>query len=244
VGVWGPAARELVESVTEDDISNAAFPYATAKAFRIQNIPVWALRMSYVGEYGWEIYTAAEHGQKLWDILWRAGQKHRVVPVGIGVYGTTARLEKCNRLYGGDLDTEYNPVEAGLALPKVKAQDFIGKAAFLKARDTDPAAVLCTLTVDDHTASNGEKRYIVGHVPVLTEDGKPITDAKNRRSYVTSAGAGPCVGKFILMAYLPPEHAKVGNRLKVEYFAEQYPVTVEAVGLTPLFDPENQRMKG
>jgi glycine cleavage system aminomethyltransferase T len=160
------------------------------------------------------------------------------------VYGTTARLEKCNRLYGGDLDTEYNPVEAGLALPKVKTQDFIGKAAFLKARETDPAAVLCTLTVDDHTASNGEKRYIVGHVPVLTEDGQPITDAKNRRSYVTSAGAGPCVGKFILMAYLPPEHAKVGNRLKVEYFAEPYPVTVEAVGLTPLFDPENQRMKG
>ena len=244
VGVWGPAARELVESVTEDDISNAAFPYANAKAFRIQNIPVWALRISYVGEYGWEIYTAAEHGQKLWDILWRAGQRHRVVPVGIGVYGTTARLEKCNRLYGSELDTEYNPVEAGLALSKVKAQDFIGKAAYLKVRETDPAAVLCTLTVDDHTASNEEKRYVVGHVPVLTEDGKPITDAKNRRSYVTSAGAGPCVGKFILMAYLPPEHAKVGNRLKVEYFAEHYPVTVEAVGLTPLFDPENQRMKG
>ncbi len=244
VGVWGPAARDLVESVTEDDISNAAFPYATVKEFRIKDIPVWALRMSYVGEYGWEIYTATEHGQKLWDILWEAGQKHRVVPVGIGVYGTTARMEKGFRLYGHELDTEYTPIEAGMALPKVKAQDFTGKAAYLRAREQKPATVLCTLTVDDHTASTGEKRYIVGHAAILTAGGDPIIDGKDRHSYVTSAGSGPCVGKFLLMAYLPPEYAKVGNKLKVDYFAEQFPVTVEAVGPTPLFDPDNNRMKG
>jgi glycine cleavage system aminomethyltransferase T len=167
-----------------------------------------------------------------------------VVSVGIGVYGTTARLEKGYRLYGNDLDTEYNPVEAGMALPRVKPQDFIGKAAYLKARQTDPAAVLCTLTVDDRTASTGERRYMVGHVPVLTADGAPIVDAENRRSYATSAGDGPSIGKFILMAYLPPDQATVGNRLKVEYFTEQFPVTVAAVGPTPLFDPENTRMKG
>jgi glycine cleavage system aminomethyltransferase T/glycine/D-amino acid oxidase-like deaminating enzyme len=244
VGVWGPSARALLESVTEDDISNAAFPYATVKEFRIQNIPVWALRMSYVGEYGWEIYTAAEHGQMLWDILWEAGQKHRVVPVGIGVYGTTARLEKGFRLFGNELDTEYNPVEAGLALPKVKAQDFIGKAAYLKVREEDPITLLCTLTVDDHTDSKGEKRYMIGNFPVLTQDGKIIVDAKNRPAYVASAGYGPCVGKYILLAYLPPEYAKVGKKLKVEYFCEQFPVTVEVVGSAPLFDPQNDRLKG
>jgi glycine cleavage system aminomethyltransferase T len=233
VGVWGPSARDLLASVTEDDVSD-----------RIREIPVRALRISYVGELGWEIYTAVEHGQKLWDILWEAGQAHRVVPVGIGVYGTTARLEKGYRLYGNDLDTEYNPVEAGLAQPRVKPQDFIGKAAYLKARQTDPAAVLCILTVDDHTASTGERRHMVGHVPVLTADGASIFDAENRRSYVTSAGDGPSIGKFILMAYLPPDQATVGNRLKVEYFAEQFPVTVAAVDPTPLFDPENTRMKG
>jgi glycine cleavage system aminomethyltransferase T len=81
VGVWGPSARALLESVTDDDISNEAFPYASVKNFRIQDIPVWALRMSYVGEYGWELYAPAEHCPKLWDILWEAGQKHRVVPV-------------------------------------------------------------------------------------------------------------------------------------------------------------------
>jgi glycine/D-amino acid oxidase-like deaminating enzyme/glycine cleavage system aminomethyltransferase T len=70
VGVWGPSARDLVASVTEDDVSNAGFPYATSKKLRIREIPVRALRISYVGELGWEIYTAVEHGQKLWDILW------------------------------------------------------------------------------------------------------------------------------------------------------------------------------
>lgn len=244
VGVWGPSARALLESVTEDDISNEAFPYATVKNFRIQDIPVWALRMSYVGEYGWEIYTAAEHGPKLWDILWEAGQKHRVVPVGIGVYGTSARLEKSFRLFGNEFDSDYNPVEAGMALPRVKAQDFVGKEAYLKARDEDPVTLLCTLTVDDHTDSKGEKRYMVGVCPVLTQDGASIVDAKGRPAYVSSAGYGAVVGKYILMAYLPPEYAKAGNKLQVEYFCEHFPVTVDVVGAAPLYDPKHDRLKG
>jgi glycine cleavage system aminomethyltransferase T len=85
---------------------------------------------------------------------------------------------------------------------------------------------------------------MLGHEPILTAEGAPIEDRKGRRSYVTSAGAGPSLGKHLLMAYLPPEHAKVGNQLKVEYFMEHYPVSVEAVGNTPLFDPANDRMKG
>jgi glycine cleavage system aminomethyltransferase T/glycine/D-amino acid oxidase-like deaminating enzyme len=243
VGVWGPSARDLLAAVTEDDVSHEGFPYATVKQLRIAEVPVWALRISYVGELGWELYTPTEHGQRLWDILWETGQAHQVVPVGIGVYGTTARLEKGYRLYGNDLDTEYNPVEAGMALPRVKPQAFVGKAAYLAAREADPAAVLCTLTVDDHSADGGERRYVVGHAPVLTLDGVPIVDSHNRRSYTTSAGAGPSVGKFLLMAYLPPDHAVVGTRLMVEYFTEHLPVTVAAVGPTPLFDPENRRMK-
>ena len=77
----------------------------------------------------------------------------------------------------------------------------------------------------------------------MTRDGEPLTDAKGRRSYVTSAGAGPSVGKHILLAYLPPEGAKVGEELAVEYLAERYPVTVAVVGPTPLFDPENERVR-
>jgi len=244
VGLWGPAARDLLSRVTEDDLSNDGFPFGTAADINVGQIPVWALRMSYVGELGWELYTPFEHGRRLWDNLWEAGRDFGVVPAGIGVYGTTARLEKGYRLYGNELDTEYNPVEAGMAKPRVKAQDFIGKEAYLKARDEEPAALLCTLTVDDHASHSGEKRFMIGHNPILTMEGAPITDSKGRRSFVTSSGAGPSTGTFILMAYLPPEHGAVGNRLLVEYFAESYPVTVAAVGSTPLFDPENQKMKG
>ena len=184
-----------------------------------------------------------EHGLKLWDTLWQAGRQYDIVPAGIGVYGTTGRLEKGYRLMSAELESEYNPTEAGLARPKVKRADFIGKEAYLKARQEDPAAILCTLTVDDHTSASGVKRYMHGREPIVTNDGDVIVDSHGRSSYVTSAGAGPSLGKFILMAYLPPEYANEGTKLAVEYMAERYPVTVARVGSRPLFDPDNERMK-
>jgi glycine cleavage system aminomethyltransferase T len=84
---------------------------------------------------------------------------------------------------------------------------------------------------------------MLGREPILTAEGGPITDAKGRRSFVTSAGSGPSVGKHILLSYLPPEQAVVGTKLLVEYFGERYPVTVAVVGSTPLFDPDNSRVR-
>jgi glycine cleavage system aminomethyltransferase T len=159
------------------------------------------------------------------------------------VYLTTGRLEKSYRAHGNELELEYDPVEAGMARRGVKDEDFTGKPAYLAARDGSPAALLCSLTVDDHTSSSGVRRYMLGREPVLTPGGEPIEDAKGRRSYVTSAGSGPSIGKHILMAYLPTEHAEVGRTLAVEYFGERYPVRVAAVGNTPLFDPENERLR-
>jgi glycine cleavage system aminomethyltransferase T len=165
------------------------------------------------------------------------------VPSGIGVYGTTGRLEKCYRAYGAELEADFNVVEAGMAWGKVKDQDFIGKQAHLRHREEEPAVTMCTLTVDDHTSSSGVKRYMLGNEPVLTRDGSPIVDRKGRRSYVTSAGAGPSIGKHILMSYLPPEYAVLGEQLAVEYMCERYPVTVETIDSTPIFDPENSRVR-
>jgi glycine cleavage system aminomethyltransferase T len=179
---------------------------------------------------------------KLWDAIWEAGQEFGLIPVGIGVYGTTGRLEKGYRAYGAELDSEYTVLEAGMATKKVKDADFIGKAAHLMHREQPVAAVMCGLTVVDHTSSTGEKRYMLGGEPILTKDGKPITDAKGRRSFATSAGSGPSVGKHILMAYLPPEHAKEGTELLVEYMGEHYPVLVERVGIAGLFNPTNERI--
>jgi glycine cleavage system aminomethyltransferase T len=246
VGVWGPRARDLVQSCTEHDMSNAGFPFATCQWVDFGPVRALASRISYVGELGWEIYVPFEQGARLWDILWEVGHAERfdVVPAGIGVYGTTARLEKCYRAYGNELEQEFNLVEAGMARPSVKPQDFVGKTAYLKQRAEPPAAVLCTLTVDDNTSpKNGFKRYMMGREPILTPDGKPLEDRHGRRSYVTSAGSGPSIGKTILMSYLPPEYARADTKLVVEYFAEHYPVTVAVVGNKPLFDPDNERMK-
>jgi glycine cleavage system aminomethyltransferase T len=87
------------------------------------------------------------------------------------------------------------------------------------------------------------KRFPLGLEPILTREGAPLVDAKGRRSYVTSAGAAPSVGKYVLMAYLPPEQAEPGTQLVVEYMGEQYPVTVDVVGSAPIFDPENTRIR-
>ena len=244
VGVWGPRARDLLAAATDDDVSNAGFPFGTCRTIEIGGVNALASRISYVGELGWEIYAPMEQGLRLWDTLWDAGQGVGVVPVGIGVYGTTGRLEKGYRAHGAELELEFDLVEAGMARPKVKEADFVGKAAYLRQRAGAPAAVLCSLTLDDPRSSNGVARYMLGREPVLAPDGTPLVDAKGRRSYVTSAGSGPSIGRHILMSYLPPEQAVVGTKLLVEYFGERYPVTVAVAGSTPLFDPDNERIRG
>jgi glycine cleavage system aminomethyltransferase T len=243
LGLWGPRSRDILQSLTADDMSHEAFAFAACRTIEIDSLRVLASRISYVGELGWELYVPMEQGAKLWDLVWEAGEPHGVVPAGIGVYGTTGRLEKCYRAFGAELDADYDVVEAGMAWGRVKGPDFIGKGAHEKHRDQDPVAILCTLTVDDHTSKDGTKRYMLGREPVLSKKGEPLLDAHGRRSYVTSAGAGPSIGKHILMSYLPPENANVGEQLLVEYLGEEYPVTVATNDSTPVFDPENTLVK-
>jgi glycine cleavage system aminomethyltransferase T/glycine/D-amino acid oxidase-like deaminating enzyme len=243
LGLWGPRARDILSSITRDDVSHEGFRFGTCRTIEVDTLRVLASRISYVGDLGWELYVPIEDGRRLWDLVREAGAPHGIVPVGIGVYGTTGRLEKCYRAYGFELESEYNVVEAGMAWGKVKDEDFVGKEAHVRHREEEPATVMCTLTVDDHTSASGVKRYMLGREPIQTRDGKPLTDRKGRRSYVTSAGAGPSVGKHLLMAYLPPEHANVGEQLAVEYLNERYPVTVAVAGSTPIFDPDNERIR-
>jgi len=244
VGVWGPNARKLVEKVTADDVSNDGFPYGRVRLYTIGSIPVTMLRISYVGELGWEISCNMEHGLQLWDLLWEAGREFDVTPVGAGVYGFSGRLEKGYRLMGAELESEYNPVEAGLARPRVKSQDFIGRTAYMKARGEAQAAHLCTLTVEDHVSASGVARFMMGgNEPILTIAGERILDSRGRVSRVTIAAMGPSVGKYLLLAYLPPEHAVVGTSLQVMYQNDLFPVKVARVGSQPLFDPDDARMK-
>jgi glycine cleavage system aminomethyltransferase T len=243
IGLWGPLARKILASVTSADVSNEALPFGSCRPIDVDGISVIANRLSYVGELGWELYAPIELGARLWDVLWEAGRPHGMIAAGFSVIASSARLEKGYRGYGSELDLDHSLVEAGLARATVKAVDFIGKAAYLEQRSNPPAAILCTLTVDDHRSRGGVRRYMLGREPILTPDGAPITDAKGRRSYVTSAGAGPSVGKHLLMAYLPPELAIAGTRLSVQYMGERYPVTVAVAGATPLFDPTGERIR-
>ncbi len=248
IGLWGPRARDILSALTSDDVTDEGFGFLTCREITVQTgkgdgIKVLASRISYVGELGWELYVAYGDAAALWDTVLAAGESHGARPAGIGVYGTTGRIEKGYRAYGFELDAERTIVEAGMQRPKVKAADFVGKEAYLKQREEAPKAVLCTLTVDDHTSASGTKRYMLGGEPILTRDGGTLTDGHGHHPYVTSAGSAPSLGKHVLMAYLPPEEAVIGNELAVSYMEELYPVTVGSGDATPLFDPRNERIR-
>ncbi|MCD1287703.1 MULTISPECIES: FAD-dependent oxidoreductase [unclassified Brevibacterium] len=243
IGLWGPRARDILSQVTTADVSHEGFGFGTCRTIQVGSLEVLASRISYVGDLGWELYVPIESGAKLWDMLTEAGAEHGLAPVGLGVYSTTGRIEKGYRAFGAELDSERTVVEVGMSRPKVKAQDFEGRAAHLRHRDEDPETVLCSLTVDDHTSASGEKRYMLGGEPIVSPDGEPLIDGHGHPAYVTSAGSAPSLGKHVLMAFLPPAEAVLGNRLAVVYMEERYPVTVAAVDATPLFDPENANIR-
>jgi glycine cleavage system aminomethyltransferase T len=247
IGIWGPKSREILAAITSDDVSNEGFGFGACRDITVRtaagDLTVLASRISYVGELGWELYVPFDQGGALWDALHAAGAPHGAIPVGIGVYGTTGRLEKGYRAFGAELDAERSIVETGMQRPKVKAADFVGKEAYLAQRESAPAAVLCTLQVEDHTSASGIKRYMLGGEPILTRDGGTLTDGHGHHPYVTTAGSAPSLGKHLLLAFLPPEAAVLGNELAVSYMEELYPVTIVSVDATSAFDPSNERIR-
>ena len=247
LGLWGPNAPAVLGQLTNHDLSQDGSPYGSLRDVTIQTeqgpIEATLFRISYVGDTGWEIYTSWDNGPALWDALMLAGVDHGLRPTGAAVYGISGRIEKGYRLMGAELESEYSPVEAGLARPKVKQADFIGKAAYLEARAAGPVAKMCTLTVEDNTDSQGRKRFMQGgNEPILTADGERIVDAKGRVSRVCTAGPGPSIGKHLLLASLPTEMAQVGTELRVMYMNELFPVKVAAVDGS-VFDPDDVRLK-
>jgi glycine cleavage system aminomethyltransferase T len=251
LGLWGPEAKNaLGHFVDPNEISIENFPFATAKYLTLnlsggKTIDVWAARISYVGESGWEIYlnNNSEEGLALFDSLLEVG----VVPVGIETYANSRRMEKSFRLQGADLESEYNACESAIERRIVKEADFHGKAAHLAHREEEPCAILCTMTLDSLNVS-GKLRYPVGISPIIDPDtGEVPVDTKGRRSYSTSMSYCPSIKKHVVMGYLPKNIAIVGKSLSLEYFNENgdgvYPMTVEIVGKGSIFDPENKRVR-
>ena len=244
LGLWGPNAPAVLSQLTNQDLDHEGSPYGWIVDAEVAGVSCQLFRISYVGDTGWEIYTAWENGPGLWDALMEAGADLGIRATGGGVYGSSGRLEKGYRLMGAELESEYNPLEAGLARPRVKAADFIGKEAYLAARQAgDPEVLMCTLTVEDQTDGRGQQRHMMGgNEPILTADGGRITDSHGRVSRVTSAGYGPSVGRHLLMSYLPRELSTPGTDLQVMYMNELFPVRV--AGTAAVFDPDDSRLKG
>ncbi len=226
IGVWGPYARDLVQSLSEDDFSEQGHRFFRAKRVFLREVPVTAMRLSYVGELGWELYTTADYGPKLWDMLWEAGQAHGVIAGGRGAFDSL-RVEKGYRFYGRDMWTEHDPYEANVDFTiNLDSGSFIGKDALLRRKEEGPRRLLRILTLDDPS------RVVMGNEPVYDGD-EPV-------GFVTSAAYGYSVGRGVVYAWLTPRVAALGTPLHIEYFCERLAATVAP---DPLFDPAMERMR-
>jgi glycine cleavage system T protein len=225
--LWGPRARDILAPLTRDDVSDAGFPYLTARAITVGSVPVYALRVTYVGELGWELYAHTEFGQALWRTLWDAGRPHGMVAGGYRAIDAL-RLEKGYRVWSSDITPDETPFEAGLgfAVALDKEPEFIGRDALVAAKAAGPRKRLRCLVLDD------PRSICLGNEPVRV-DGEIV-------GRVTSGGYGFAVERSIAYAYLPPDGAAIGTRGEVEVFGEW--VGFE-VAREPLYDPEGARIR-
>jgi len=224
IGIWGPRVRDVLQAVTEDDVSNKALPYMSSKVIRVGGAEVRACRVTYVGELGWELYIEPKWAIQVYDVLMEAGQ-----PYGISVCGykvlDSLRLEKGYKYFTSDITPRQHPYEAGLGFcVHLDKGDFNGRDALLKIRDEEPTRKLCTVTIGDE-----DYLTIYGGEAVLTGD---TTLARLR-----SAGYGYTLKRNIGYVYLPLEYSEVGTGLEVEIFGERVPAEVAP---DVLYDPRGE----
>jgi len=227
LALWGPRARQVLEEVTDSDISNQAIPYLQASWINVNGAKVLAQRVSYVGELGWELYVPPERAMMLWDLLYAAGQTE-----GLEVGGYKAldslRLEKGYRYFTADVTPMENPYAAGLGFcVALNKGDFIGKQALLKIKEQGLDHKLCTLVLggDDYLPVYGGEALYLG---------------KNVVSRVRSGGYGYTLKRNIVYAYLPMDLAKLGTRLEVDVLD-----AVHSAEVSPnvLLDPKGEKLR-
>ncbi|HEV2218463.1 MAG TPA: FAD-dependent oxidoreductase [Candidatus Dormibacteraeota bacterium] len=225
IGLWGPKARAILQSLTPVDISNAAFPYMTARDLPVGPVPCLALRVTYVGELGWELYCPAEFGLRLWDVAWEAGAAHGLIGGGYKAVDSM-RLEKGYRVWGSDIGPEVDPYQAGLGFcVKLDKGEFNGRAALLKKRESPAGSRLACLVLDD------PRSVALGSEPVRI--GGEIAGR------VTGGGYGYSVGKSIAYAFVPAG-METGTAVEVEVFGSWIPGHIAP---EPLYDPQGGRVR-
>ncbi|HRA48506.1 MAG TPA: FAD-dependent oxidoreductase, partial [Thermomicrobiales bacterium] len=214
LGLWGPNAQAILQPITSLDLDPATFPRFTSKHAHIAGAPVTIIRISYVGEEGYELHVPTEYGMHLWEAIWAAGEPHGMVAAGLTAMDSL-RLEKGYLSLGTDLRSEYTPCEAGIGFTVSKNRsNYIGAEALASRPLTH---TLATLTVDDGTT------VVMGKEPILQGD--------QVVGYVASANFGYTIGQSIVLAYLPSNLAQPGTRLTVEYFGTRHPITFQQAPL-------------
>jgi len=222
----GPRSRELLQRLSTDDFSNEGFRFFRARPVHLDRLPVLAMRVSYVGELGWELHHPLEHQSVLYDLVWEAGGDLGLVDFGYRALDSM-RLEKAYRLWGVDISADWTPLQAGLErFVAFDKGDFIGRDALLREQELGSTHTLVCLEVD---ATDADAH---GYEPIWADGDEPV-------AYVSAGGYGHTIAKSIALAYLPVAHSAVGTRLEVAIHGERRPATVTE---QPLFDPEGRRL--
>jgi glycine cleavage system aminomethyltransferase T/glycine/D-amino acid oxidase-like deaminating enzyme len=225
--IWGPRAREILAPLTPADLADAAFPFMTARDIPVGDVPVRALRVTFVGELGWELYAPAEYGLRLWETLVTAGGDDVTVAGYRAI--ESLRLEKAYRVWSTDITPETNPYEAGLGfcVKLDKPGGFVGADALRQVKADGVRRRLACLMLDD------PREVVLG--------GEPVVAGEEILGRVTSGGQGYSVGASIAYAYLPPDAAVPGTCVGVDLFGVRQPATVVKA---PLVDPSGERVRG
>ncbi len=225
INLCGPKARDVLADVVEEDVSNAAFPFATAREITLGAAPVLAVRIGYVGELGWELHVPAEYAEHVYETLWAAGRAHGIADAGYRAIDSL-RMEKGYLYWSSDITPDYTPYEAGLGFRvALKKGDFIGREALARQKAEGITRRLCAFTLERPASVFGGE--------AILRDGKVL-------SVTSSANFGHTIGKPIVYGYLPIEETAHSD-FQVEAFGEVHPATRRD---QPLYDPGNERLKG
>jgi dimethylglycine dehydrogenase len=219
----GPKSREVLASVTDDDLSNEAFRWLSGRDITIAGKPVRALRVSYAGELGWELHPLMGDLEAVYDAIWAAGEAHGIVDYGL--YASNAmRMEKGYKAWGSELTNELTMIEADMPrFIQFKKDQFTGRQATLDA------PVRFKIVYGEVDAANVDPR---GTEPCLVGD--------ECIGLVTSGGFGHRVGKSLFFACVPPEHAEPGSTFEIELQGQRRKAVVLA---EPAYDPANDKQK-
>jgi 4-methylaminobutanoate oxidase (formaldehyde-forming) len=226
INVCGPSSRNLIQRLTEEDFCDKAFPFGQCRQVVIGYAPVLALRVTYIGELGYELYVPPEYAAGLYESLWEAGQDFGVANAGYRAIDSL-RLEKGYCYWGAEVSPDYTPYDAGLGFAvSLEKGPFVGRDALAKIKKEGPAWKLCLFTLDTDK-------------PMLLYGGETITCKGAVVGVVSSGGFGHTVKKTIAMGYLSAEGAKAVDGFAIEVFGESFPAT--RLAKAP-YDPERRKI--